>query len=351
MTYHKPLLATVVMTLAGGTLPLTVLAEQSPKFDFYGSVRTQVESVQPDNENALGAYEGLRDAYSRLGIKADYAISDGLTIFGQVEIPLDTASLRVRDPYDQGGYGRSQGERFRLGQIGLRGNLGTLAYGQQWMPYYNAIAATTDRFSTYYSGFATYTAFRVRNTLAYYSPIWQGFAFAASYSGADGNRRSTSRIDDRRIQFTTTYVFGNTQLAAGVDDRGDAGNQRNRIYGLSAAQQIGSLHLAAKYEIFDTANTSSGQFNSDGNQAVNLFASYALGKNTFKLMLARVENYGDNIVHFGVDHQYQDDLKFFAEYYREQETAALTIKQGGLDGFNAAAGGGQVFAAGLRYDF
>ena len=36
MTYHKPLLATVVMTLAGGTLPLTVLAEQSPKFDFYG---------------------------------------------------------------------------------------------------------------------------------------------------------------------------------------------------------------------------------------------------------------------------------------------------------------------------
>ena len=114
---------------------------------------------------------------------------------------------------------------------------------------------------------------------------------------------------------------------------------------------MGGLYLAAKHETFDTGNTTPDQFGTDGNRALNLFAGYTLGKNTFKLMLARVENYGENIVHLGIDHQFKDDLKFFAEYYHEQETAAITQERGGLDGFDSAVSGGRVFATGLRYDF
>lgn len=64
----------------------------------------------------------------------------------------------------------------------------------------------------------------------------------------------------------------------------------------------GKLLLAIKYEIFDTGNRQRGSFSTNGNQSVNLFSSDALGRNTFKLMLAKVENYGDNIVHPGIDH-------------------------------------------------
>lgn len=44
-----------------------------------------------------------------------------------------------------------------------------------------------------------------------------------------------------------------------------------------------------------------------------------------------------------------DNLTLFAEFYQEQETAALTGKRQGLDGFDAAVGGGKMIAAGFRY--
>ncbi len=331
--------------------PAALAAGDSPGIEAYGSLRTQLESVRPDRRERLDSYTGWRDAYSRLGIKAQYPLQGGLALFGQLEIPVDSANLRIRDPYDQGDAAWPDGQKLRLALAGLRGSLGTITLGQQWMPYYNAIAAPVDMFSTYYSGFATYTAPRVAQTLAYASPDLNGFSLAAALASSDGNQRSTSRIDDRRWQLAASYAFGDARVSAGIDDRGDAGFGRNRLYGLSATWQAGNLGLAAKYELFDTGNRQAGSFTSDGNQAINLFGSYAMGKNTFRLMLARVENYGDNIVHLGIDHQFSDVLKFFAEYYREAETAALVRRRGGLNDFDAAISGGQALAIGLRYDF
>ncbi len=339
--------------LACSLLCLTPAAFAGDKagIEAYGSLRTQLESVSPDRRERLGSYTGLRDAYSRLGISAQYPLSGGPVLFGQLEIPLDSARLRVRDPYDQGDPGRPDGQKLRLALAGLRGSLGTVTLGQQWMPYYNAIAAPVDTFSSYYSGFATYTAPRVAETLAYASPDFHGFSLAGAIASSDGNQRSTSRIDDRRWQLTASYASGPARIAAGIDDRGNAGFGRNRLYGLSAAWQAGNLGLAAKYELFDTGNRQAGSFTSDGNQALNLYGSYAMGKNTVRVMLARLENYGGNIVHLGLDHQFSDDLKFFAEYYREAETAALTPRRGGLSDFDAAISGGKAFVVGVRYDF
>ncbi|MFO8003702.1 porin [Thioalkalivibrio sp.] len=341
--------------IAGSLIAPTLVAADPIEFDFYGSIRTHGEYVRPDNRNegtdppGVDSYTALRDAYSRLGVRANYGLTEGISAFGQLELPLDTANLEVQDPYDQGGFGRDDAENVRVGQIGLAGDFGTIQYGQQWMPYYNAIAYPVDMFSTYYSGFATYAVFRVRDTIAYYSPDLNGFSFAASYSDSRGNEKSTSRIDGSREQFTVSYNVGNTTISAGIDDRGD--DDDSRILGLAASHQMGDLYLAAKYEEFDSDNKASGAFNRDGNQAFNLFASYTMGKNTYKVMLADVENYGDNVIHLGVDHQFRDDLKFFAEYYYEEETAAITTKRGGLGDFPAGASGGQVIAAGLRFDF
>lgn len=337
--------------LAGCVAWTGVAAQDVPGIDFYGSLRTQAEAVAPDRDDRLDGYAGFRDAYSRLGVKIDHPLGGELALTGQLELPVDSANFRMRDPYDQGDANRPHGERIRLAQIGLRSRLGIFSYGQQWMPYYNAVAAPVDMFSTYYSGFATYTVFRVAQTLSYSTPEVAGFSLSAGYTGSSGNARSTSRIDARRRQVAATYTFGDTRFAAGVDDRGDAGYGRNRLFGLSASHQAGNLYLAAKVERFDTGNRQRGSFSSDGNKAINLFGSYAMGKTTFKLMLARVENYGDNIVHVGLDHQFTDDFKAFAEYYREGETAVLTPRRGGLDDFDAGISGGQAIAVGFRYDF
>lgn len=356
MLSRKITAAAVASSFVAGSFiaPATAVAD-GIDFDFYGSIRTHGEYVRPDNRDesttppGVDSYTALRDAYSRLGVRANYVLTDGVSAFGQLELPLDTANLKVQDPYDQGGFGRNDEENVRVAQIGLAGDFGTVQYGQQWMPYYNAISYPVDMFSTYYSGFATYAVFRVRDSIAYYSPDIHGFSFAASYSDSGGNEKSTSRIDGSRTQFTATYSVGDTTISAGIDDRGDDAD--SRILGLAISHQIGDLYLAAKYEEFDSDNKAAGAFNRDGNQGFNLFASYTMGRNTFKIMLADVENYGDNVVHLGVDHQFRDDLKFFAEYYYEETTAAITTKRGGLGDFPAGASGGQVIAAGLRFDF
>ena len=326
-------------------------AQSAPTVDFYGSLRTQLETVSPDRQDRLNAYTSLRDAYSRLGIKVDSQLGTQLALSGQLELAVDSANFRLRDPYDQGDNIRPHGQRIRIAQFGLRGNFGSITYGQQWMPYYNAIAAPVDMFSSYYSGYATYTVFRVAKTIAYATPEHKGFSLAAAYAGSGGNMRSTSRIDERRWQAAATYTLGPTRLAAGIDDRGNAGYGRNRLYGLSASHQADKLYLAIKYELIDTGNRQRGAFSTDGNQSLSLLGSYALGRNTIKLMFAKVENYGGYIVHLGFDRQLSEDYKIFAEYYREAETAALSARRGGLSDFDASHGGGHAIAVGIRYDF
>jgi predicted porin len=343
--------ASCALGLAGCVAWTDVAAQDAPSVDFYASLRTQIEAVSPDRGDRLDSYVGFRDAYSRVGIKVEYPLGAELALTGHLELPVDSANFRMRDPYDQGDARRSHGERIRLAQLGLRSKAGTISYGQQWMPYYNAVAAPVDMFSSYYSGFATYTVFRVAQTLAYSTPEIAGFTLSAAYAGSSANARSTSRINAPRRQVAATYTVGNTRLAAGLDDRGDAGYGRNRLYGLSASHQAGKLYLAIKYERFDTGNRQRGSFSSDGNEAINLFGSHAIGKTTFKLMLARVENYGGDIIHAGVEHQLRDDVKVFAEYYREGGTAVLTPRRGGLDDFDAGISGGQAIAVGIRYDF
>ncbi|HET8808047.1 MAG TPA: porin [Methylophaga sp.] len=342
------LLVSSLMALSISPVMAEEESENNPfSYELYLSLRMQAESVQPDNTAALDDYRGLRDAFSRVGVNAQYAFDKDTALFAQLEIPFDAANIRFRDSYDQGGLGRDDRESLRVARLGLSSTMGTLVAGQQWMPYYNAILFPVDQFSTLYSGFASYTTFRVKETLAYQSPILNGFSFGGSYSSAAGNARSPSRIDDRRIQTVASYQLDNTRLSIGMDDRGNARGFEDKIYGATISHNRGPWNLALKYEVTDTDNPNS--FFGDGAEAVNIYASYRHGDNVFKLMTANVESYGEAIIHAGIDHHFNDELTLFAEFYQEQETAALTCKKCGLDGFNAAASGGKVIAVGFRY--
>jgi predicted porin len=309
-------------------------------FSFYGSLRVHAEAVQPDDDTTMDSYTGWRDAYSRLGFKANHAFGESTSAYAQLELPLDIPNRAVQDPWDQD-------EDIRIAKIGLKGQYGDVSIGQMWMPYYNAIAYPVDMFSTYYSGFATYTTFRKGDTLAYYSPSFDGLSGAVGYSLENGAFDRNGDQDDR-LQATLSYGFEALTLSAGLDDLG--GMNDLKIWGFSAAwQATEALYVGAKYEMHDS-DIDSG-YGADGDVAMNLYAGYTLGKNTFKAMLADVDNYGENILHLGWDHQFMDELKFFIEYYNEEETAAITEKYGGIDETCWACDGGYVVAAGLRFDF
>ncbi|MFP4251315.1 MAG: porin [Guyparkeria sp.] len=322
-------------------------------FDFYGSIRMQGEYVDPDDSSVEDDYFGFRDAYSRLGAKASYDAGP-VTFFGHVESGLDLANFRIQGPYEQNDTSaHDEGQlwdHLRIAKVGISGDFGTVAFGQDWLPYYNAIAYPVDMFSTYYSGFATYTAFRRNNTLAYYSPDWSGFSFSGGYSHEGGDFEEDGDADDR-YQLTASYTVGGTTLSAGLDDLGGADDMR--IYGLSLMHTIenvgdGSVYIGAKAERF--ASDRDDGYGEDGDTAVNLFASYSVGKHTVKGMVADVPEYGDNVFHAGYDYQLMEDLKLFAEYYYEEEPAAITTRRGGATD-TLDAGGGQTVSLGFRYDF
>lgn len=334
---HQPRALGLAAGVAAGVMALPTAALD---FDFYGSVRVGAEAVSPDNESALDSYTGLRDAYSRIGFKANHAFSDSLTGYAQLELPLDIPNEAVQDPWNQS-------EDIRIAKIGVKGDIGNLAVGQMWMPYYNAIAYPVDMFSSYYSGFATFTSFRLSDTVAYYTPSFGGFSGAAAYSRENGAADSSGKPDDR-WQATVSYSAGGLTLAGGVDDLGGVSDAR--IWGGSLMwQATDALFIGAKYEQHDS-DLSSG-YGADGDTAVNLYAGYTIGRNTLKAMVADVDNYGEQIFHLGLDHQYSEDLKFFVEYYDEEESAAITTKRGGAAETCWACSGGSVVTAGLRWDF
>jgi len=74
---------------------------QAKDVELYGSFRIQAESVRPDIETSMNSYTAFRDAYSRLGIKAQHQTEDNLTIYSQFEIPLDLPNKEIQGVWDQ----------------------------------------------------------------------------------------------------------------------------------------------------------------------------------------------------------------------------------------------------------
>jgi predicted porin len=302
---------------------------------FYGSFRLQAEQVSPDQESAaLDDYFGFRDAYSRIGGVISGQPTEGLTASIKLEIPLDLANGDNSGPYNQD-------EDERIFKAQLDGNFGSLWIGKGWLPYYNAIAYPVDYFSSYYSGFATYTSFRKKDTLYYATPAMGDWSAAFAYSKENGNN------DDDRYQAAVTYSKDGLTLSAAADHLG--GNDDSTIAGLAAGYTTGPWYIGAKVEHF-ISDKDSG-YGEDGSIAANILAQYTQGSNVYRAMLAQVDNYGETVFHLGWDHHYTDSLRIFTEYYYEQEQAAISPERDSTKINWIDSHGGSAFLIGARYDF
>ncbi|MEJ2395482.1 MAG: hypothetical protein P8Z77_12050 [Candidatus Thiodiazotropha sp.] len=123
-----------------------------------------------------------------------------------------------------------------------------------------------------------------------------------------------------------------------------------RLWGISANHKpIDGLFIGIKTEVFDTDN--SGGYGGDGDRSTAAFVSYDHGKQTFKAMLADTDNYGGVSYTLGWDYRYSDTVKYFVEYYAEEETSAITAERAGSEVFDTDASGGRALAAGVSLNF
>lgn len=322
-------------------LPLTVVTQTAfaVELDLSGSVRLQAESVSPDTATDQD-YTGFRDGYSRLQARVTHKFANDVDLEVKTIVPFDVVNGRFQDAWIN-----DVGE-IRTSLLAESPKYGTLGLGQNFLPFYMDIASPVDNFTSYYSGFASYTAFRKDNTVMYKTPDIKGLKASVAYAQGNGNQRVDGKHDDL-TQATVTYTRGDTKAALGIDNLGGADNRK--ILGASIGQNIGNVYLAAKYEQHQSDVTDATVYGHDGSKAVNLYASYTQGKHTFKGHVAKVDNYGGDILHLGYDYKPSKKTTLFAEYYSEESGAAISHEKVGISGTYPE--GGTAVLAGVRYDF
>ncbi|MDB2705714.1 porin [Pseudomonadota bacterium] len=348
-------------SLAGITniFAANIYSSEDSSIDVYGSLRLQGEYVSADEVRAGedDSYSGLRDAYSRFGIKASTSISNDITLAAKLEVPFNLAKLRVQDPtFFDGFYKDSSSNAPRIYQVTASSKTyGSINFGKQWLAYYNNITYPVDYFSSFYSGYATYSTFR-REALTYTSPTFSGFS--GVISGVDlTDANGTNYLDT--MQYAASYAKGPITFAVAYQDTHD---DRANLIGVSASYTTGPWRFASKVE--QLQSNSSVVENKDPT-LFNVYGSYTVNKWTIKAMYANGDGkegkngegdaffIGDSY-QLGVDYQYDDKIKFFAEYFYEQNSYAIYTPNSKsfepLANYQTEANG-NAFSLGARFDF
>ena len=336
---------------------VTVYSSEDSSVDVYGSVRLQVEDVSVDQARAGedDSYNGLRDAYSRFGIKASTAIGDDITLGAKIEVPYNLAELKAEDPtFFEGFYKQNNGPRLYNVYASSK-KYGSVTFGKQWLAYYNNISYPVDYFSSIYTGYATHASFR-REALTYTSPTFSGFS--GTISGVDlTDGGGTSYLDT--MQYAASYAKGAFAFALAYQDTHD---DRADLIGVSASYTTGPWRFASKVE--QLKSNSSVDENKDP-LVYNVYGSYTVNQWTLKAMYANGDGkegkndeagaffIGDSY-QLGIDYQYSDKIKFFADCFYEENSYAIATHNN--DSFETLAdyqtkSNGTVFSVGARVDF
>lgn len=312
----------------------------------YGSLRMQVESVSVNQAQAGedDDYTGLRDAFTRFGVKATYPLTNGTTLGAQIEVPFNTANLKVEDPtYFEDGPG-DEDSTARVAKLSADGDWGSAVLGKDWLPYYNHIAYPLYGFSSFYSGWATYARFR-EYVAGYTTPEIYGIKLTAAALETYPNY-------DRGAQYALSYQNGGLTFSYAYEDM-DSDNDYypDDHQGAALSYTQGPFYVAVKIEEHIAEN-------GKNHVIKNLYGAYAWQKYTLKGMIAHGDTgyYASGTSYqIGLDYQYTPQFKVFAEYFFEEDNYAILTPDpkdyDPLAGYLARGADGQALVLGLRLDF
>jgi|GEM_PF-449781 len=304
----------------------------------YGSLRPRLTYREEADESSTD----VTDALSRIGLKGSMAISESLTAFYRGEWDVDMES--------NGNFGDA-----RLAYVGVEGDYGRVAIGQQWSPHYNIVAEVTDLFNHRSSPFAydNVGPFRTSN-LVTYSFSHGGFRFDSSIqangdldiSGNSGDESQTndySHIDSG--SFGVGYQFGEIYLGASYLEQqleGGQGNDSERgMMGVAGSWNVtDDLYLAFTYQDVTVEQTGSEDLDQS---TLDLVGAFSLGDG-YKIKAAYF-SFDDDVDGSGSDAQdgfnltlekQMGDLRLFMEWLSRNFEERAERK---------------TLSLGLRYDF
>lgn len=289
---------------ANHVLPLFAIAAMSASFaahaqdnnlmpTFYGRINVEAVLNMPDKG---GSDSELVSNASRLGLKGDFAISEGLKVFYQAEYQLNPEE------------GLTDGQFFsqRNSYVGLAGGFGEVLVGRNDTPS-KQLQNKIDLFNDL-DGDIKYlfpAENRIPDVIYYTSPTISGFTL--SYSAILSNKSS---LDDRLTEDNSaSLTYEKDNFYAGVSvDRDIKSYDTVRFV---TQYTMGELQLGALYETSEKSGSARGE--QDG---IFVSAAYTFNNYVFKAQTGVSDEKSDNRKQhsFGVDYNYNSDLKTFATY-------------------------------------
>ena len=330
-------MATMADSKADQAMASTVKEEKKYGITLYGSIRPALTSADFGDSSSTD----VTDFLSRVGLKGEVAVRDGLTAFYRGEWDTDIeANSDLGDA--------------RLGYVGLKGSLGQIAIGKQWDPHFNIVAEVVDIFNHRSSPFGYDEASPFRsNQILTYSFSRGGFKLDSGIrfdgdpeNGAGGNNDEASEpnhIDSASLGIG--YSTGDFYAGASYLDQQFDDDRERSFMGVAASwNATDNLYLAATYQDIEDDNNPDGNGNNtvDYDQSsVDVAASLALGSG-YKLKAAYFDWDGDDRgrsfdgYNLTLENQMSDSVRIFAEWLRRD------IEHGEEHDF---------LSIGLRYDF
>lgn len=187
---NKTLLAVSIAAM----MATSVQAAEDINSNVYGSLRIGIDSI--DAKTADDGVNG-RDFLSRIGVKADQTIGNGLKVTGQLEYGIGAD------------FGQKSAPELRLANVGLKGDFGSVSFGSQ-------------------------------------TTLWHKFVRGAYFSDGNDSLRQGAIRDDDLIQYY--YKQGGLTLGAGLQVEGRDGDDVDQ-YMLGGEYKAGALKVQAAYSM------------------------------------------------------------------------------------------------------
>lgn len=294
-TTHKKLI--VAALAAAFSIPASAA---TLNVDVYGKINVNLESVKTDKVSAATtamSANRIQSNASRFGVKGVQPLGNGLEGVWQLEAQFDSAGNGGAVPFNGS----------RNSQIGLKGNFGTVFFGNWDTPYKvsrnklelydNATTFTaTSLIGKTGANNAANTAVtavnyntRQASVLQYWSPNVNGFQGMISYSP---DAAETTTRNQSKLSLSATYendmLYGALAYESRPDQTtADMNDTANRLIG---AYKFGGGLIGATYErlsVGTAAATTESQTNWE------LSASYKVGDNNLGAFYNKNGNLGD----------------------------------------------------------
>ncbi|MBT4496879.1 MAG: porin [Gemmatimonadetes bacterium] len=300
-------------------LTATAVKAEEELVTLYGSLRPEMIIRAPEEGDVARLMD---DGYSRIGVKGETELGDGLRGFYKYE-----RRVSANDGEDDGAV-RGDNNELRQVYAGIGGRFGTFSIGRHYGLYYDYIDDELDRHRSHYSDAIVFGDLFVSNALVYRSPEFGGGDFGLLVELNDVDDQGGAI--DERVEVAGSLRRGGAALHVGYVHVPD----HDGLLGLAASYRLERVNFAGVLQQIERTGA-------DAESLYSLAIDFDLtARNRLRAALTATRGDAGDVdyVLFGGEHRFAPQFLAFAEFFHRASEVVRPDDESAM-------------AAGVRFDF